>query len=55
MKISELESILKTYREEYGDLVISFGRADDEVGAYCRCDVDIEFDNRTSELDITVF
>ena len=50
MKLSELENILKEYRENYGDIEISFGRAD----GYCRCDVDIEMDTRYAELNITV-
>lgn len=54
MKLSELENILKECRENYGDIEISFGRADDEVGSYCRCDVDIEMDTRYAELNITV-
>lgn len=54
MKISELETILKECRENYGDICISFGRTDDEAGSYCRCDVEIEMDTRYTELNITV-
>lgn len=54
MKISELELILKEHRDNYGDIPISFGRADDEIGSYCHCEVEIEMDARYTELNITV-
>ena len=54
MKLSELENILKEYRENYGDIEISFGFVDYESNCHCRCDVDIEMDTRYTELNITV-
>lgn len=54
MLISELEQILKETRESYGDTEIDFCRADNEVGSYCNCDVEIEMDTRCTKLNITV-
>lgn len=54
MKISDLENTLKEYRENYGDIEISFGRVDCEGNSYCNCEVEIELDNVYSDLNITV-
>lgn len=54
MKISELESKLKEFREKYEDVDISFGYADDEGNSYCGCNVEIEMDRIYDELNITV-
>lgn len=54
MKLSELENILKEYRENYGDIEISFGKVDENGDSYCSCEVEIEIDRIYSDLNITV-
>ena len=55
MKISGLEQRIKDIKKKYGDVEISFGYTTESDLMMCNCDVEIEFDERSNELNITAF
>lgn len=55
MKLSEIEVILKTYIEHYGDMDINFNMVDYESNMYENCPIDIDYNPILNKVELTVF